>query len=313
MPSLEGSRTQVEQRNSNEAAQEWVALRCDDRIFYLLRSTLAQCRGSLFDLMFSSTPASDSTTATASGSAALCPFPLFRDETHPLRPYVLDRTARYVEPLLTYFRTGELILDSGVNPAGVLREAEYFNVEPVVALLKKAMESSTEVTATPLQTRRNIEKILMSSQPDTPLRFRGVCLRGLDLSGLDLRSVDFTNCDLSEANLSKADLRRAVMTRCKFVHANLNEAECGGAVCTFADFSRASLVGTKMVEACCADAVFASATIVSADMSSANLEGCDFTNADLMGTILQGAHLRRVNFTGVDRRGTSLAMGGVIH
>ena len=43
--------------------------------------------------------------------------------------YLIDRSPTYFEPILNYLRVGELVIDPGVNPRGVLAEARFVSLQ----------------------------------------------------------------------------------------------------------------------------------------------------------------------------------------
>lgn len=40
--------------------------------------------------------------------------------------FLVDRSPLYFEPILNYLRNGQIIIDSGVNPRGILEEARFY-------------------------------------------------------------------------------------------------------------------------------------------------------------------------------------------
>ena len=78
-------------------------------------------------------------------------FKLFAGESMPSAKdeqgaFLIDRTPEYFKPILNYLRTGELVIDSGVNVKGVLAEAKFFGVQSLIDQYeesKKAEENSS--------------------------------------------------------------------------------------------------------------------------------------------------------------------------
>ena len=107
--------------------------------------------------------------------------------------FLIDRSPAYFEPVLNYLRTGQLIIDAGVNVQGVLEEAQFFGIESLVPLLENliADELSKKGKQHLPLTRPEVIKALVRTSPTTELRFQGVNLAQADLSKLDLRNINF--------------------------------------------------------------------------------------------------------------------------
>lgn len=106
-----------------------------------------------------------------------------KDESHPSKPYLFDRNPKYFEPILSYFRTGHIIIDDNVNLLGVLLEAKYFNIKALVKEISKILKQKEKLRKLSLNkselTRDLIVKALITCQSGSAnLRFQGLNLSG---------------------------------------------------------------------------------------------------------------------------------------
>jgi BTB/POZ domain-containing protein KCTD9 len=83
------------------------------------------------------------------------------------------RNGRYFEPILNYFRTGEIIYESNLNPKGILEEAKFYGVQELIDKFQQIVDESTVISNdnTPL-TRKDVVKALIQTSNKSELRFQ---------------------------------------------------------------------------------------------------------------------------------------------
>ena len=83
-----------------------------------------------------------------------------------------------------------MILDPNINPEGVLEEAKYFGIQSVIPILEEVIYSSDKDKDQDLPlTRREVVKILASTECHRELRFQGLNLTGQIKSNLGLKII----------------------------------------------------------------------------------------------------------------------------
>jgi uncharacterized protein YjbI with pentapeptide repeats len=292
------------ENNEDDGYDEWISLKLDGAIFTTTRSTLLSDKQSLLFIMFHNNT----------------PWKVPRDTSSPGKPYLLDRNPKYFAPILNFLRTGEIILDDGVNVKGVFTEAKYFNVaglveqlEPIVQRVEEEEQRSLEPG--PELTRRDVVKALIKcndSHGETTngrLRFQGLNLSGLDLSGLDLSQINFSRCNLRRAKFCYANLDYADLRWC-----DLTDADC-----SFAHMCKVKCRNSKMVNIQLVNADLRGADLTFCDLSTSTFKNSDLGDADLSNSLLRNSDLSGANMKGVKLKNSTLAgcthtnsMGGVI-
>jgi len=193
---------------------DWIKLNIGGQVFHTTRTTLFSEPNSMLAKMF----ASEQLT------------PCNQDDQGN---FLIDRSPRYFEPLLNYLRCGKLIIDPGTNIQGVFEEAKYYGIESVIQTIESMMDAQLEqdIEDPPL-TRKEVVKILASTEGSRELRFQGLNLKaflkrdpikGADLSKLDLRNINFKYAKMQGCNLQGANLNRCNLERGTFhtYHDNL--------------------------------------------------------------------------------------------
>lgn len=186
---------------------------------------------------------------------------------------------------------------------------------------------SDEFTKSDL-TRADVEALIKSRKPGTPIdlaarRLNKLDLSGLDLSGANLQSARINGVNLKDAKLDgavldqawglDADLTGATLVRAslfstQLMGAKLDRADFTGARVA-ADFSRASLKGARFDNAdLSADMKNQSMGLMRGVFRASDLEGASFRSANLARVVLEYARLRGADLTGANLQGSE--MGG---
>lgn len=296
--------------SASPTCSDWIKLNVGGTIFTTTRGTLTQLEpDSMLSRMFT----------TESG---ITPSP--RDSNGA---YMIDRSAKYFDPILTYLRNGgQLILDHGINPLGVLEEARFYGIQSLVSYLEQLLSNNSDFTydfikcafvpkCSPL-TRDDVIRALITTDRSTQLRFQGVNLSGADLSRLDLRHVNFKYSILRKANLSGCNLSSACLERADLSSCNLDAAILSGVRMICANLEGSSLKGinaeaestsiTSMEGINLKNADLDGSCLAGVNMRVATLKNARLTNCDLRRAVLAGADLEHCNLSGSDLQETNL-------
>ncbi|KAK8758338.1 hypothetical protein V5799_004031 [Amblyomma americanum] len=278
--------------------QDWVLLNVGGKHFATTRSTLVSKEPrSMLGRLFSE--GSDGVT-----------WPSARDSRGA---YLVDRSPTYFEPLLNYLRHGQLILDRGVSPRGVLEEARFYGIESVIPELERISQQgeSDPGDCLPL-TRQDVVHILTRTSHLSELRFQGVDLSGADLSRLDLRHINFKWANLRKCRLTWANLSYCCLERADLTLANLEGAQLVGAKMMRANMEAAHLRSCNMEDPAGNSANLEGVNLKDADLDGSQMAGVNLRVATLKNANLQNCHLRQAILAGADLENCNLS-GSDLH
>lgn len=227
--------------------------------------------------------------------------------------YLVDRSPTYFEPLLNYLRHGQLILDRGVSPRGVLEEAKFYGIESVIPELERISQQSEcdPGDCLPL-TRQDVIRVLTRTSHLSELRFQGVDLSGADLSRLDLRHINFKWANLRKCRLTWANLSYCCLERADLTLANLEGAQLVGAKMMCANMEAAHLRSCNMEDPAGNSANLEGVNLKDADLDGSQMAGVNLRVATLKNANLQNCHLRQAILAGADLENCNLS-GSDLH
>jgi len=283
----------------------WIKLNVGGRVFSTTKGTLTMHGDNMLARMFGS-----------NWQSAM-------DETGA---YLIDRSPEYFAPLLQYLRCGRLTLDPGIHPANVLEEARFFGLDVLVPQLEKLVKE-TSPDATSLS-RKELTKILLSSEANKRQRARGMNFQGADLSNLDLSGMNMARAKLAGADLQhtlldgvslqEADLRGANLSGASLRGANLGGANLENATLRGVNLAdnggiRANLESANLKSCNLEDAIMSGGNFRCCNLKNANLANADLGRSDLAGANLEGANLRGANLGKSNLIGANLRLATFDH
>jgi len=135
-------------RSNSLAKAEWVRLNIGGKEFVTTKTTLCKNAQSFFYKLCQDDPSIGLTTDKDENGA-----------------YLIDRDPRYFAPILNYLRHGKLIIESNLQEEGVLEEAEFYNIQDLIHLVKDRIKERNEHRQSQ-QNAKRVYRVIQFKEPE---------------------------------------------------------------------------------------------------------------------------------------------------
>ncbi|XP_055331651.1 BTB/POZ domain-containing protein KCTD9-like isoform X2 [Paramacrobiotus metropolitanus] len=213
-------------------------------------------------------------------------------------------------PLLSYLRTGKLVVTERDNIQLLYTEAEFYNLERLQKELRPHLnqydnkdDKIVQISAsgpTSNLSRMDVVRALMVSPSTQELRFQGMNFEGCDLSRLDLRNINFKMSNLRGANLSYANISGANFDRADLTDAVCDHAVLFGVKLPCAVMERCSLQNVNADDPAGSRANFENVNLRNARLDNSQLNGANFRVANLKFASMKNCELKQASFPGAN-------------
>lgn len=221
--------------------------------------------------------------------------------------FLIDRSAKYFEPILNYLRHGQLVIEKDLELQGVLEEARFFGIQSLVSLLEQKIQDEQEPSENSPLSRRDVISLLSATSTESELRFQGLNLEGADLSRLDLRNINFKFSTLKGCRLTNANLSFCCFERADLSGANLEGSSLKGARMVCANLEGCNLRGCDMESGAKYFTNLESVNLKNSILEGSQMGGVNLRVATLKNANMQNCYLRQADLAGADLENCNLS------